>query len=118
MQYWEFSNPKPPMFNGVKYPIVSMMWISNVEGCFYTCSCPKNPKVRFALNLLLLGMKDWWKFTTHKFSTAERVVVTWEHLSEMFQTEYLPLVKREVGSGVSVAQADDRLGYGDPRDVL
>ena len=50
---------KPSEFNGVKDPIMSIGWISVVEGCFCTCSYPKDWKVRYALNLLHLDAKDF-----------------------------------------------------------
>ena len=54
-----FSNTKPPDFDGFKDPIVAMRWLSDVKGCFFTCSCPKDQKVRCILNLICLGAKDW-----------------------------------------------------------
>ena len=39
-QYWDFDNTKPPTFDGVQDPIVAMRWLSDVEGCFFTYSCP------------------------------------------------------------------------------
>ena len=33
-QYRDFDNTKPPTFDGVQAPIVSMRWLSDVEGCF------------------------------------------------------------------------------------
>lgn len=50
--YQEFNNTKPPEFHGIKDPIAEMRWISDVEGCFYTCSCLDNLKFRYAQNLL------------------------------------------------------------------
>ena len=72
-----------------------MRWISDIDGCFYTCSCPEHLRVWFALNQLLLGAKDWWKFVTVHFSPAELTVVTWERFTAMFCDEYVPLVERE-----------------------
>ena len=72
-----------------------MRWISDIEGCFYTCSCPQHLRVRFALNQLRLGAKDWWKFVTASYSTAELTVVTWERFTVMFRDEYVPQVERE-----------------------
>ena len=69
--------------------------ISDVEGFFYTCSCLKNLKVRFALNLFCLGVKDWWKFMTIEYSLVEHSAVTWERFTEMFNDEFGPLVKRK-----------------------
>ena len=36
-QYRDFDNTKPPTFDGVQDPIVAMRWLSDVEGCFFTC---------------------------------------------------------------------------------
>lgn len=57
-KYRDFSNTKPLEFDGVKDPIMSMIWISDVEGYFFTCSCPKDWKFSCAMKLLLLGTKD------------------------------------------------------------
>ena len=51
----EFSNTKPPEFDGTPGPVAAMSWISDIEGCFFTCSSPEHLKVRFALNQLRLG---------------------------------------------------------------
>ena len=69
-QYRDFDNTKPPTFDGVQDPIVAMRWLSDVEGCFFTCSCPADQRVRCALNLLRLGAKDWWRLTTGSYSDA------------------------------------------------
>lgn len=58
MPYQEFNNTKCPKFKGVRGQIVPMRSMSNVEGSFYTCACPKNLKFKFAQNLLCLGAKD------------------------------------------------------------
>lgn len=52
MQYKEFSYMKPPEFRGDRDLIIALIWISDVEGCFYTCSCPEDQKLKFVLNLL------------------------------------------------------------------
>ncbi|KAL7604647.1 hypothetical protein Lser_V15G20313 [Lactuca serriola] len=44
-KYQDFDNTKPPTFDGVQDPIVVMRWLSDVEGCFFTCSCPADQKV-------------------------------------------------------------------------
>ena len=91
----EFSNTKPPEFDGTQDPIAAMRWVSDIEGCFYTCSCPEHLRVRFALNQLRLGAKDWWKFTTAHYSPAELAAVTWERFTTMFRDEYVPSVERD-----------------------
>ena len=32
--FQEFSNTKPPEFDGTRDPIAAMRWISDIEGCF------------------------------------------------------------------------------------
>ena len=71
-----------------------IIWIYDVERYFYTCSCPENQNVKFTLNILRLGAKDWWKFVTQGYFLADKVVVTWEQFSKMFRTKYVPLVER------------------------
>lgn len=51
MQYQDFSNMQPSEFKGDKDPIIAIRLISDVKGCFYTCSCPKDQKVKFVMNL-------------------------------------------------------------------
>lgn len=91
----EFSNTKPPEFYRTQDPIAAMRWISDVEGCFYTCLCPEHMRVWFALYQLRLGAKDWWKFVTADFTSAELAAVTWERFTTMFKDEYVPPVERE-----------------------
>lgn len=71
-----------------------MRWIIDVKGCFYTCSCPDDLRVCFALNLLLLGAKSWWKSMTVDLSPTEKATVTWERFVEMFLEEYVALLQR------------------------
>ena len=73
-QYWDFNNTKPPNFIGVQDLIVAMRWLSDVEGCFFTCSCAADQKVRCALNLLRSRVKDWWRLVTCKINKCHVVV--------------------------------------------
>lgn len=95
LHYQDFSNTNPLEFNGVKYPIISMRWIYDVEGCFFTWSCLEDLKVKFTLNLLHLGAKNWWKLVTGAFYHVENTIVTWEKLTKMFCTDYVLLAERE-----------------------
>jgi len=72
-----------------------MRWLSDVEGCFFTCSCPADQRVRCALNLLRLGAKDWWRLTTRSFSDAQRAAVSWDQFRGMFSTRYVPRDEQE-----------------------
>lgn len=56
--YRELNNTKPPKFDGSMDPIVAKRWISDLEGCYYTCACPTNLKLRYTYNLLHLGAND------------------------------------------------------------
>ena len=58
-QYQDFDNTKPPTFDGIQDPVIAMGWLSDVEGCVFTCSCPTYQKFRCALNMLRSGAKDW-----------------------------------------------------------
>ena len=95
LMFQEFNNMKPPEFNGTQDPIDAMRWISNIEGCFYTCSCYENLKVRFALNQLCLGTKDWWKFVTTNYSPADHATVTWDRFTQLSRDKFVPQVERE-----------------------
>ena len=63
-EYRDIDNTKPPTFDGTQDAIWAMRWLSDVEGCFFKCSCPADQKVRCAFNLLRLGAKDMWRLTT------------------------------------------------------
>ena len=39
-QYQDFNDTKPSNFNEFQDPIIAMRWLSDVEGYFFTCSCP------------------------------------------------------------------------------
>lgn len=95
VQVWDFNNMKSSDFDGVNDPIVNMIWISNVDGYFFSCSCPNDPNVKFALNLFHLGVKDWWKLVTSVYSLVEKAIVTWEQFMKMFRIKYVPLVESE-----------------------
>ena len=58
------------------------------------CLCPKDQKVKFVLNLLCWGAKDWWEYVTQSFSYEDQVAMTWEQFLEMFRMKYVPLVER------------------------
>lgn len=86
---------KPLEFDGVLDLIATIRWIINVGGCFYTCSCPDDLRVHFALNLLHLGVKDDCKFVMVNYSPTKQSVMTWERLTEIFRDEFMSLVERE-----------------------
>lgn len=72
-----------------------MRWITDIEGCVYTCSCLNDLRVRFALNLLCLGAKGWWKFMIADLSPMVKAIETWDQFFEMFLKECVPLVERK-----------------------
>lgn len=74
--------------------IAMMRWIIDVDEYFYTYSCRDDWRVLFALNLLCLGVKDWWKFMIANLSPTKKDAVTWDQFVEMFREEYVPLVER------------------------
>ena len=94
-QYRDFNNTKPHTFDGTQDPIKAMRWVSDVEECFFTCSCPTDQKVRCAPNLLRSGAKDWWRLTTGSYTDDQRATVTWEQFRDIFCTRYIPWVERE-----------------------
>ena len=79
-------------------PIVAMRWSSNVDGCFFTSSCPNDQKFQCTLNLLLMGTKDWWNLVNNSYTLEQRAAVTWEQFSETFHTRYVPLVERKISA--------------------
>lgn len=95
VQYWDFNNTKPPEFDGFKDPTVSISQLYDVEGCFFTFLCTEDQKVKFSLNLISLGEKDWWKLVIGAFSLMESVIVTQEHFTDIFHAEYVPLVESD-----------------------
>ena len=62
--------------SGVHDPIIGMRWLDDVEGCFFTCLCFADQRVRCALNLLRSGAKDWWRLAISYYSVEQRDVVT------------------------------------------
>ena len=43
-QYRDFDNMKPPTFDRAQGPIIAMRWLSDIQGCFFTCSCLTDQK--------------------------------------------------------------------------
>lgn len=76
MQYLEFSNMKPPKFRDEKVLIIDFRWISDMKGCFYMFSYPTDQNVKFTLNLLHWGAKDWWDIVNQTFLHVEQDVVS------------------------------------------
>ena len=62
----------------------------------------------FTFNLLRLRAKDWSKLETSDYSHAEKAT-TLEQFSDMFRTEYVPLVdmERSTQEYLSLKQAID-----------
>ena len=94
-QYRDFNNTKPLVFDGAQDSIMEMRWFSDVEGCFFTCSCPVDHKVKWSMNLFQSGEKDWWRLVTGSYTPKQRVVVTSEQFYEMFCMRYVQLVERK-----------------------
>ncbi|KAI3715290.1 hypothetical protein L6452_22267 [Arctium lappa] len=85
-QYRDLSACAPLEFKGDPNPIISMRWISYIECAFLTSGCPDNLKVRFAVNLLRDGAKDWYATA---LTLAERTTMTWEEFVTRFRAEYV-----------------------------
>ena len=83
------------MFDGVQDLLIVIRWLSDIEGCFFTCCCPVDQKVKCALNLLQYRAKDWWRMFTSSYTSEERASVSWEQLPEMFRSSYVLLVEWE-----------------------
>lgn len=56
--YCDFFACQPPLFEGRKDLIVSMLWIANVESNFCTCFFPKDGNVWFVVNILRGRARD------------------------------------------------------------
>lgn len=50
--YRDFSACILPQFTWSPYPLVSMRWITDIEGAFRTSRCPDEDKVNFAMDFL------------------------------------------------------------------
>lgn len=81
-------------FDGVLDPIFVIRWLSDVEGCLFTCSCLSDQKVKCALNLLQSMVKDWWRLVTRSYTPKQCAVITWEQFLDMFHMRYVPLGER------------------------
>ena len=91
----DFKACQPPFFEGKKDPLISMRWISEVEGAFRTSLCPEESKVPLAANLLRGAAKDWWGLTIRILTEAEIASMNWEEFKTMFRRQYVPAVEVE-----------------------
>lgn len=96
MSYREFNNTKPSDFYGVNVPIVAMRSISDMDVWFYMCSFPDNMKVRFALNFIPWGAKDWWILVSKALSPTKLATLTLEQFTYMSRSYYHPLMERSM----------------------
>lgn len=67
---------KPLEFDEVKDLIIAIRSLSDVEGLFFSSSYSEDQKVRYTLNLLHLGAKDWWKLVVGAYSSGEKAALT------------------------------------------
>lgn len=72
-----------------------MRLIFDVKGCFFTCSCPEDWKVKYGQNLLRLGTNDWWNLVTVSYTPKQRAIVTLDQFLDMSRMRYVPLVERK-----------------------
>jgi len=75
--YRDFSACQPPIFEGLRNPLVSQWWITEVEGAFRTSFCPDESRVPFAVNLLRGAAKDWWELMSQQLTEVEVIAMTW-----------------------------------------
>ena len=87
--YRDFSACQPPVFEGLRDPLVSQRWVAEVEGAFRTSFCPDESRVRFAVNLLRGAAKDWWELVTQQLTEAEVTTMTWDVFLTRFRDEYV-----------------------------
>ena len=91
----DFTDCKPPNFEGGTDPIKSMRWIADVEAAFLTSRCPEDRKVTLAMNLLKDGARDWWSVITGQMQAADIAAMTWEQFETQFRAEFIPRVEVE-----------------------
>lgn len=66
-----------------------------MEYTFLTSGCQANLKVRYVMNLLRDGAKDWWKIVTSSMRTQQLLAVTSEDFMMRFRASYVPQVEVE-----------------------
>lgn len=88
--YKNFSNCKPSEFEGETNPIISLRWLSEVEGAFLLHECPQRLKVIFTEHLLRKRGKDWWDLIVKARGYQEAAKIPWDSFKEMFLEKYAP----------------------------
>lgn len=111
MQYREFSVMKPTKFRRDKDPIISLRWISTMEGCFLYIFMSRGPEGEICAEFSsmgcerLVGVCDSGVFVG-RTSCSDLEIFFRDISCNICST----CGERVIGTGVHVAQADDRLG--------
>lgn len=117
IQYREFSNTKPPKFRSGREHIIDLIWIFDVEGCFYTFRVSRNR--RWNLHLIfyvgcegLVEICDPWIFACRASH------IDWGTLFIHVPSGVCTYCgARVTGTEVCVGQADDWFGDRYHQDV-
>lgn len=102
MQYQDFDDMKPLEFDGFRDPIVAMILIYDVEGCFNTCYYNENLKVRFLRREALVEVCD-----SNSFSCGSGSSDMGAFLRDVPDRVCPTCGKKVIGSGVPIAQAEN-----------
>ena len=117
-QYRDFDNTKPPTFDGVQDPIVAMRWLSDVEGCFFTCSCPADQRGEVCFEPVEARSKGLVEIDHGiVFGCAEGCDFMGSVQGDVQYSLCSTGREGEVGSGVLGAKAGFRIGDGNHQDV-
>lgn len=84
----QFLDFKPPLFNGVKDPVVADDWINKMEKLFRFFRCSDTEKVAFAV-FMLKGEADHWWNCTRPILRAQHLMITWEIFLNAFKRQYI-----------------------------
>ena len=105
----DFSACNPPQFEGKRDPILSIRWISDIEGAFRTSHCAAGNKVTYAVTYLRKSARSWWEFMLKKYSSEEIDTMTWEHFKEIFTEQFIPQIEIEkiVGEFLTMEQTTE-----------
>lgn len=71
-------------------PIVSVRWLSEVEGIFQTSQCPIKLKTIYGASLLRGGAKSWWDSLIKTRGEEKISQMTWDELKEIFLKRFSP----------------------------
>ncbi|KAF5442957.1 hypothetical protein F2P56_035562 [Juglans regia] len=114
--YERFLAHRTPTFTGEEDPLLTGMWIEDLERTFEVCGCTEAHKVLYGSYLLHGEAANWWKTKREllEMELGSFAAVSWQRFKKEFDDCFFPIFMRRLVEVASIAERERGVVVGSP----